>query len=149
MPWTKEKTREYNKEYQLKNKEKIKEQKRVYYKNNKHLWDARANVWRSNNKEYYNSHQKKLRHLVREYCRYLHGNVCSVCGSINNLDFHHIEPKNKKFKICNRSYITDELMKELEKCILVCRSCHMLIHREKVDAEAEKANRSSYKSQQL
>ena len=61
------------------------------------------------------------------------GGKCSICGynkCIQSLDFHHVNPANKKYK---PSYIImrwtwDKVKKELDKCVLVCKNCHGEIH---------------------
>jgi hypothetical protein len=46
------------------------------------------------------------------------------------LDFHHIDPKEKEFNICNikRTKNIDKLKKELEKCVVLCSNCHREFH---------------------
>jgi len=61
------------------------------------------------------------------------GGECQCCGynKCNNaLDFHHVDPKTKKFGIGKqrRTNLTDEIKEELDKCILVCSNCHREIH---------------------
>lgn len=60
------------------------------------------------------------------------GGKCSLCGysrSTHALQFHHMDPSTKVFPIgesLNRSYT--ELLKEVEKCTLVCANCHAEVH---------------------
>ena len=59
------------------------------------------------------------------------GGKCEICGydkNISALEFHHIKDKN--FGICEKkiSTITDEIIKEVDKCILVCANCHRELH---------------------
>lgn len=45
------------------------------------------------------------------------------------LDFHHLDPMQKEFGMSNigtRSW--NLIMKEIEKCIVVCKNCHCKIH---------------------
>ena len=62
---------------------------------------------------------------------------CSKCGydkCINALDFHHINSTEKEYSLCvlrkrKWSVHTKELIdKELEKCIVLCATCHREIH---------------------
>lgn len=59
------------------------------------------------------------------------GGKCSKCfGTFNNCvyDFHHL--RDKKFEI-SKSILNisiDELVKEVEKCILLCANCHRILH---------------------
>jgi predicted HNH restriction endonuclease len=61
------------------------------------------------------------------------GGVCDNCKKgfpVSVFDFHHINPKEKKFAISNE--ITNKSMKELiveaKKCILLCANCHRILH---------------------
>lgn len=75
------------------------------------------------------NNQKELKILAVEY----KGGKCCKCGysTCNSaLDFHHLNPKEKDFGIAESSRVafTEELKKELDKCILVCKNCHAEIH---------------------
>ncbi|HLO47633.1 MAG TPA: hypothetical protein VK211_04325 [Kamptonema sp.] len=54
--------------------------------------------------------------------------MCGYSKSIAALDFHHLSPKYKDFKISGRSVSFDTIVPELNKCILVCANCHREIH---------------------
>ena len=61
------------------------------------------------------------------------GGKCVKCGynkCIAALEFHHCNPAEKDFTIANvKSYSFNEtIIKELDKCILVCSNCHREIH---------------------
>lgn len=63
------------------------------------------------------------------------GGVCIVCGynkSIEALQFHHLDPKQKDFAISGKSWAFDRLKEEVDKCILVCANCHIEIHNQKI-----------------
>lgn len=51
------------------------------------------------------------------------------------MDFHHVDPASKKGKIGDlaKSYSLDTLVKEIEKCIVVCACCHRIVHHGKVE----------------
>ena len=60
------------------------------------------------------------------------GSCCCLCGydkCIGALEFHHIEPENKKYQLSNGNChkIEDDL-EEAKKCLLVCANCHREIH---------------------
>lgn len=64
----------------------------------------------------------------------LKGGKCLICGYNKNnaaLSFHHTEDNDKEFKLsireCSNNSI-ETLLKELEKCILLCANCHMELH---------------------
>lgn len=74
------------------------------------------------------------------------GGKCQRCGSIDNLEFDHIDPKDKNFTIGKRlvSAPIDEIKIELEKCQLLCKLCHK--EKNKVDnGEAQHGKRSMYR----
>lgn len=62
------------------------------------------------------------------------GTSCVVCGynrCRKALDFHHIDPKIKEYKPSQitRNYMTVEnMLKELESCVLLCSNCHREVH---------------------
>ena len=73
--------------------------------------------------------QSKFKSLCVEY----KGGSCIVCGYnkyFGALDFHHVNPKEKEFRISayKLNSISEEIKKELDKCILVCSNCHREIH---------------------
>ncbi len=69
--------------------------------------------------------RRKLKELAIEY----KGGSCQVCGYDRYqgaLEFHHLNPKEKKFGIADKGYTRswDEVKEELDKCVLVCANCH-------------------------
>lgn len=59
------------------------------------------------------------------------GGKCIICGyslCYSALDFHHLDPKSKDFQIGQKTSLTNDVKKELDKCILVCCRCHREIH---------------------
>ena len=68
--------------------------------------------------------RRKKEKLVERF-----GGKCIVCGYkkyAGALDFHHTDRKNKSFALSVKglSYSWDSLVKEAEKCALVCKNCH-------------------------
>lgn len=62
-------------------------------------------------------------------------NGCAICGYNEcdaSLDFHHVNPEDKKFPLTlsdmNRS--GKSIVEELIKCILLCKNCHAKLHYE-------------------
>ena len=70
--------------------------------------------------------RKKIRKILDE----LKINGCARCGyniCTSSLDFHHINPEDKKFRLnfCGINEHTDnEIIEEIYKCMLLCRNCH-------------------------
>ena len=57
----------------------------------------------------------------------LKGGKCSKCGynkNISALEMHHLDRNEKEFNFAYKSAMTNDLLKELDKCILVCSNCH-------------------------
>jgi hypothetical protein len=60
------------------------------------------------------------------------GGKCTECGykkCLAALEFHHLDPTEKDLdpsRILNRSW--ENILIELDKCILVCSNCHKEIH---------------------
>jgi hypothetical protein len=68
-------------------------------------------------------HQKVKRELVDEA-----GGRCCICGydrAINNLHFHHVDPRQKSFVMTMaRGKSISAYRAEAKKCVLVCANCH-------------------------
>lgn len=96
------------------------------------------------NKEYYLKNKqyfldrnvesrKKITLFIKEYKL---KNGCKICGynkCARSLSFHHINNRDLKedkwiSTISVRQYSIERLLKEFEKCILVCANCHGEIH---------------------
>jgi len=60
------------------------------------------------------------------------GGKCIICGynkCLRSLDFHHLDPNEKEFSISkNKNRKFENIIPELNKCILVCSNCHGEIH---------------------
>ena len=74
---------------------------------------------------------KRRGHKAR--CVAYKGGSCVRCGynrSVYAMDFHHRNPKDKKFTISGDSYSRKwvYVMAELDKCDLLCANCHREIH---------------------
>jgi len=53
--------------------------------------------------------------------------MCGYCKCIGALEFHHTEGKN--FDIGSNTKLSyDRLIKEVDKCTLLCSNCHKEIH---------------------
>jgi 5-methylcytosine-specific restriction endonuclease McrA len=60
------------------------------------------------------------------------GGKCVCCGYdkyIGALDFHHINPNDKVYRLSVlRNFSLESLKDELDKCVLLCRNCHAEVH---------------------
>lgn len=56
---------------------------------------------------------------------------CMFCGEKEPiaLDFHHLNSSEKEYNIGKLiTYSTNKILKELEKCIVLCANCHRKVH---------------------
>lgn len=93
-------------------------------------------------KNYYQHRKEAYRKLKKKCLDYL-GGKCVRCGFnkwLSAIDFHHIDPSVKdyemgEFIISNCSVRTDidkvfkKIKPELDKCVPMCRNCHIYEHR--------------------
>jgi len=112
----------YDKQYYLKNRDKIILHRKKWQQSKK----GRLSLKIRNEKNYI-----KHRNIMRE----LKINGCAICGydkCINALDFHHTNPKDKKFNlnIKNIGRTGKTIIGEVNKCILLCANCHRGIENE-------------------
>jgi len=73
--------------------------------------------------------RRKDRELPVKYL----GGKCKRCGfdeDIDILQFHHLDPCDKRFNISERLYKGFEFVQaELNKCVLLCLNCHKIVHK--------------------
>ncbi len=78
-----------------------------------------------------NRRAKKLRAVQYK------GGKCRICPydrCMGALQFHHLDPEQKDFHIAKAgAWAWSRIVKELDKCILVCANCHAEIHDGMVD----------------
>ncbi len=77
------------------------------------------------------SRQKKKEKLVK-----LFGGKCSRCGYcryVGALDFHHKNPMRKNFSLSVKGlcYSWNIILKEAQKCVLLCKNCHAELENKK------------------
>lgn len=74
------------------------------------------------------------RKLIQEYIEYKKKLKCRFCNEsyFKCLDFHHLDPKTKIFCISKAASSGHKgwgtILKEIDKCIVVCKNCHTKIH---------------------
>jgi hypothetical protein len=62
--------------------------------------------------------------------RELRGNACERCGCADGLVWHHRNPATKSFGLSEKDRSAVSVRAELEKCDLLCRGYHSLVHAE-------------------
>ena len=69
---------------------------------------------------------------IKLKCLEYKGGKCIHCGYskyIGAIDFHHIDPRKKDFRLSkNQKSFGDSHKKELDKCIALCSNCHRKEH---------------------
>jgi 5-methylcytosine-specific restriction endonuclease McrA len=90
--------------------------------------------------KWHSQYNLKRYHSVRaEYIQLL-GGKCTSCGSEKNLHFDHIKSEDKEFNIGDRlTYPREYVLKELEKCQLLCAKCHIAKTRKSKDGYDKRA----------
>lgn len=64
-------------------------------------------------------------HKKRQKAIEILGGKCVNCGSTESLEIDHINPDEKEFNISKIWSLSDKrFLKELQKCQLLCHSCH-------------------------
>ena len=71
--------------------------------------------------------------LIEWFKKYKETLQCSVCGETHPacLDFHHRDPSTKKAPVGNmvhRSSSKTSILREIEKCDVLCANCHRKLH---------------------
>src|SRR5574341_613506 len=116
------KAKEYAKTYYLKHKDKVKQKSKEWWERNKTAY----NLYKQANRS-----QKKLLMIER------FSNKCNDCQQSFPpcvYDFHHFDPSQKDINIGNKmGWSLKRLMKELDKCIMLCANCHRIRHNESTD----------------
>lgn len=75
------------------------------------------------------SRKKYYQYCKQRYDFIIFNSACKYCGSKRHLLFHHRDPTTKRYNL-GRSLCISRLHfeQELEKCDVICRSCHQQIH---------------------
>ena len=62
------------------------------------------------------------------------GGKCTKCGFRGNpasLQFHHVDPTQKKYSLYSKNLLRADRYEEAKKCILLCANCHIEEHTNK------------------
>lgn len=78
------------------------------------------------------SYVKRFRENKKERSIEYLGGKCCVCDydrCYQALQCHHVDPSSKDFNIAHKhGWSFERIKSELDKCILVCATCHAEIH---------------------
>lgn len=78
-----------------------------------------------------NSQNRERKQKIKKQCIDYKGNSCHSCGLIVEpecFDFHHLNQNFKEFNISRYSSFANEVLIELDKCVLLCCHCHRKVH---------------------
>lgn len=131
MPWTPEQKSEWWKNATPEEREKIRERNRKNYHNEspeqrlKRL--QRRQKWVDENREEIRRKTRERKSNHKKYLIEMLGSKCVGCGVTTNLQFDHIDRKEKNDNVT--SLLLGKLetaISEAKKCQLLCKDCHKL-----------------------
>ena len=110
-----------------------------HHKNKKHGFDYRCKKCKNKaGKKYRDNHLKACRKRTTVWYKNNQVDInnikkdasCAICGEDDYycLDFHHVNPRDKKFLINMHNVRKKDFIDELQKCICLCSNCHRKIH---------------------
>ena len=117
MPRDLEKKREYD--------------RKRYHEKKEHISKTHSK-WRKKNLEKRAEAQRKANQKKWNYINEHKPEKCPACGNSFPpycMDFHHIDPSTKSFKMgeaTHKSY--DMIDEEIKKCVALCACCHRKLH---------------------
>lgn len=126
-------------EYRAANRDRIRELQKKWVRRNKGKQAAIHARYRETHREEINKRYRKRSFVLWaniEQWISEHGNGCIECGETDRLVlvFHHRNPAVKKYNVTGMaSQKWETILKEIEKCDLLCRNCHAKRHFELVD----------------
>lgn len=104
-------------------------------------WDSLTPFQRHyyrNKTEYIEKNKERRDQLRRKVSKYKSRRGCSRCSEdhISCLDFHHESADEKEENISRmveKTYSWESILKEIQKCELICANCHRKIHANSFD----------------
>jgi hypothetical protein len=85
----------------------------------------------NNKKTYIDKARQNIKTKIENFEKYKSTLKCEKCGENHPavLDFHHLDPSKKEFQIGNGTKKgIEKMLKEIEKCIILCSNCHRKLH---------------------
>ena len=100
-------------------------------KNRLYCYECSPEQSKVGSQEYQKQKQRAIKHKLVEY----KGGKCQKCGydkCEGALQFHHRDPEEKDFTLSHinlsKNFSMEALLKEVDKCDLLCANCHAEIH---------------------
>ena len=84
--------------------------------------------WKQENRDYVNQVARERKAKKKAYLIEMLGGKCVGCSTTKNLQFDHIDRKQKEFTIGKSlDYsLENKLIPEAKKCQLLCKKCHQI-----------------------
>jgi len=123
-----------NKKYRQSDKGKATAKKYRQSKKGKLMFQKANRKWYFKNKKKHAQIRIKNHQKNKTILHEIKINGCAICGYNKcdaALDFHHVNPEDKKFEIIADSITNKNFIAELNKCILLCANCHREKHAKK------------------
>lgn len=83
------------------------------------------------------AHQRRKQRYYKVIKEYLGKDYyeCSKCGYTHTIhapfDWHHVDSSTKEYEVSSMArHSKENIIKELDKCILLCSNCHRILHYE-------------------
>ena len=74
---------------------------------------------------YHRDFSRNYYHRKRKEYFDLLGGKCNNCGTVERLEFDHIDPETRYFKLGKLlNHSKEAALEELKKCQVLCRPCH-------------------------
>lgn len=127
-----ERAREANKKYKAKNREKILAKRNAEYqakKDKPEVKQKRKESYKKNKSKIYKRRQEKIDFINN----FKSNKGCILCGwnkFSEGLDLHHIRDKEFGLAQSINGRSLQKIREELNKCVVVCATCHRGIHAE-------------------
>jgi hypothetical protein len=112
-----------------------------------------SNCRRLIKRTHYLAHKKRIiqesrarTKLIRERFKQFKSTLeCSICDEDDSisLDFHHENPSEKESTVSEMvgtGCSWDKIQSEIDKCLVVCRNCHMKVHEYGLEETIQKIN---------
>lgn len=149
-------SRKYKRQWYLNNRDNVLKRAKDSYHNNSSLKRQHSKECEENNSlkvksKYKKENIKDIKQVLKRRDKskkeviLSKGGECEICGFKYNgenavcFDFHHINPKEKKYNPSTALRLSkEERDEELSKCLLVCANCHRLIHARRNDKQKTK-----------
>jgi hypothetical protein len=132
--------KESDKRWKMNNKEKVSQIRKRHYNKHRDTILEKSSEYKKNNRHIVRVHKKNNIETLRKKCLEYKGCTCVDCGKVlsypkdkGKYDFHHTDPTDKKFNISRmttKEMGWSRIIDELEKCVLLCQSCHRKRHKD-------------------